>query len=188
MVTRAARAPVTSGRNVNRIVQVAPGANTAGFIGQLLVSTKSWGLAPPSAIPVIVSAVPVLDTNISCSTPALPIRCGPKFAWFEDNRPVPSAVALCETELFAAFGSGTPELMLAELVTAPATLGVTTIVIVALAPWERVAAVQVTLDVPTIQAKIAPGLIDTNVLLAGSVSVNTTFGASFGPELVTCKV
>jgi hypothetical protein len=108
------------------------------------------------------------------------------------NTTVVEVVAL----LLATFESAVTLVMLAVLDSVPPKpfAVCTTSVNVALVPAENVPIVQVTVPVPpaagVVHANVGPAFCvsETNVLLAGTVSVSDTVCASEGPLLVTTTV
>src|SRR5262249_31070724 len=85
------------------------------------------------------------------------------------------------SELFVESGSASFAATLAVLLIFPAAVGVTSICTLELAETAMLPIAQVTVP----DASLQPGLAETNVTVAGSVSVTVTPVASSGPLLVT---
>ena len=97
----------------------------------------------------------------------------------------PFTVVVTDAVLFAVFESETLPVTDAEFVIVPATVGVTTIVIVALPPFVIVPRLQLTVAPPVHVPSVVA--TDLNVVPEGNASVTLTPGASL-PVLVTPSV
>ena len=95
-------------------------------------------------------------------------------------------VVVAVAELFAELGSEVVDDTVAVFESGPAAVGVTTIAIVAEAPFARVPRMQVTIEVP--EQEPTDGVADTNVTPAGSVSLTETPAAESGPPFATVSV
>jgi hypothetical protein len=97
--------------------------------------------------------------------------------------PVPVTVVEVVAVLLEGIGSGVLEVTLTVFVSVPAAAGVTTIVMVAVAPFAKVPRVQVTVVVP----EQVPTEVDeeTKLAPAGNTSVTDTLWAASGPPLET---
>jgi hypothetical protein len=99
---------------------------------------------------------------------------------------VPVTVTAAVAELLVGLGSGTVEVTLTVFDNEPVWDGVTTIVIVALAAFDIVPKLHVTVVVP--EQLPCDAIADTNVTPAGNTSVAVTFVALSGPLFVTVIV
>src|SRR4029450_909625 len=98
-------------------------------------------------------------------------------------------VVVFESVLFAVLLSPDEVVTVAVLVSVPAALAVTTIVMVSLSPDAIVPRSHVSRPAARVQLSIAwDGVAEINVAPAGSVSVTETLFAGLGPALLTCKV
>jgi hypothetical protein len=95
----------------------------------------------------------------------------------------PVTVVEVVAELFAVTGSGVVEVTLAVFVSVPAAVGVTTMVMVAVAAFANVPRLQVTVVVP--EHEPVDAVAETKVTPAGNPSVTATPWAASGPLLVT---
>src|ERR1035437_1865271 len=95
-----------------------------------------------------------------------------------------STVVRMAVVLLPELGSGVGEATARELVSMPSTVGVATIVKLVLPPLGMPPTKQTTLP-PRLTH---PGEAETNVTLAGKVSVSVTLEAEAGPRLVTANV
>ena len=86
--------------------------------------------------------------------------------------------------LLVAFGSPVSEVTMRILVISPPAVGITTTVKLVLPPLDSVPTLQTTLPPKRIQ----PGEAETNVTLAGKMSVRVTLEAVCGPRLKTVRV
>jgi hypothetical protein len=96
-------------------------------------------------------------------------------------------VVLAVAVLFAVFGSNSLLFTLALLVITSTTVGLTTILTVAVAPLARFPTLQVTVPPDRVQLPWL-GVAETKATLEGNVSVTSTPVASDGPLLVTVSV
>lgn len=97
--------------------------------------------------------------------------------------PPATTVVVVVTELFAVLGSVLAVVTVAEGVSTPTAVGVTTMLTEALAPLATVPSTHVTVVVPLQEPSEA--LAETSVTLAGNVSVTVTFAAASGPRFDT---
>jgi hypothetical protein len=92
-----------------------------------------------------------------------------------------------ESALLSRFGSEDAELTEAVFVIGPATVGRTTMSIVAVAPLDIVPSVHVTVPSESPHTPVLE-IAETNTTLDGSLSVTVTSDAGSGPSLVTVSV
>jgi hypothetical protein len=95
----------------------------------------------------------------------------------------PVTVVEVVAELFVVTGSGVAEVTLTVFVSVPAAVGVTTMVMVAVAAFAKVPRLQVTAAVP--EHEPVDVVAETKVTPAGNVSVTDTPWAESGPLFVT---
>jgi hypothetical protein len=98
-----------------------------------------------------------------------------------------STVVVALAELFAEFGSPTPEVTLASFVMEPVDGGVTLIVALAFAPFATVPSAQVTTP-PDCEQVPCEAVAELNATPDGSVSERLTLVALEGPLLCTLSV
>lgn len=182
MVMAPLRVPAAVGPKTTRIAQLA---ELAKPLPQLLV----WAKSPVAAMLVMVKgAVPVLVSVTVCEVLVVPMGWLAKFKALGERVTVTLEVTVVVTVavLSSGLGSNSVAFTLAELVSVPAVVGVTTIVTVALQPSKHSRPrLQTTIAVPL---QLALGVEETNVTPAGKVSVRVTPVASDGPLLVTVIV
>jgi hypothetical protein len=89
-----------------------------------------------------------------------------------------------EEALFTGLGSPVALANCTLLLNVPVAVGLTTTVLVTLAPFARVPRLQVTLPL----AKVQPAVVETKVIPAGRVSVRVTAEAGFGPLFLAVTI